>query len=212
MEGYPPDTVAGLFLLADTGAWAPLAAFGSGGSGALRLTAPPGGYLLSLEQWDPLGRWGARVRHGVEGRIIPPDVPHLSDLLLLDTGDGLPASLFEAEARFRSSTRLRSEGRLTVAWEVYGLNSRRDPMTFSLSLVREEGGLVRRALNRIGLLREPPALTLSWGEDAPGRLGPVFRAVDVDLPILEAGRYLLNLEMEIPYRSKVVSSRRIRVF
>ena len=68
VEGLTADTLAGLFLLPDTGGWAPLAAFGSGGEGVLTLQAPPGGYLLSLEQWDPAERWGARRQdQGVRG-------------------------------------------------------------------------------------------------------------------------------------------------
>ncbi|MGD2122311.1 MAG: hypothetical protein PVJ76_11230, partial [Gemmatimonadota bacterium] len=106
VEGFAPDTLSGLFLVADTGSWAPLVAFGSGGRGVLQLRAPPGGYLLSLEQWCPAGRWGARVRHGVRGEALPVDVPHLSDLVLLDRGDELPTSLAEAAPRMRPSTGL----------------------------------------------------------------------------------------------------------
>ncbi|MCJ7629360.1 MAG: hypothetical protein MUO50_13355, partial [Longimicrobiales bacterium] len=138
-DGLSRDTLAGLFLLADTGSWAPLAAFGVGGEGVLQLSAPPGGYLLSLEQWNPSGRWGARVRHGVTAPSIPPDVPHISDLLLLTAGDGLPSSLSEATPRVRPSTEVMSGSRFTVAWEVYGLNRRREPLTFRISLVEEEG-------------------------------------------------------------------------
>jgi hypothetical protein len=127
-------------------------------------------------------------------------------------GEGLPTSLSEAIPSLRPSTELQSEGRLTVAWEVYGLSRRREPLTFSLSLVEEKGSLVRRALKRIGLFRKAPVLTLSWVEDGSSQPGPLFRAIDVDLPPLEAGRYVLRLEMEIPFRSKVVSNRRITVF
>ncbi|MCJ7629791.1 MAG: hypothetical protein MUO50_15560, partial [Longimicrobiales bacterium] len=210
-DGLSRDTLAGLFLLADTGNWAPLAAFGVGGEGVLQLSAPPGGYLLSLEQWNPAGRWGARVRHGVTAPSVPPDVPHISDLLLLTAGDGLPSSLSEATPRVRPSTELMSGSRFTVAWEVYGLDRRREPLTFRISLVEEEGSLVRRALKRIGLFRKAPVLTLSWDEDGATEEGPLFRAVDLALPPLEAGRYVLRLEMEIPYRNSVVSNRRIRV-
>jgi hypothetical protein len=105
-----------------------------------------------------------------------------------------------------------SGSRFTVAWEVYGLDRRRESLTFRISLVEEEGSLVRRALKRIGLFRKAPVLTLSWDEDGATEEGPLFRAVDLALPPLEAGRYVLRLEMEIPYRNSVVSNRRIRVF
>ncbi len=212
VEGFSLDTLSGLFLLADTGSWAPLVAFGSGGRGVLQVQAPPGGYLLSVELWCPTGRWGARVRHGVRGETMPADVPHLSDLLLLDPGDGLPTSLSEAAPRMRPSTELSSQAYITVGWEVYGLGRRREPLTFSLSLVEEGGSLVRRALKRIGLFQKEPVLTLSWVEEGSSESGPRFRAIDVELPTLDPGRYLLRLEMQIPYRSKVMSNRRITVF
>ena len=78
-------------------------------------------------------------------------------------------------------------------------------------MIEEEGSLIRRALERIGLFRKGPELSLSWPEDASGDDGLLFRAIDVDLPPLDAGKYILRLEMEIPYRSTVVSNRRIEV-
>jgi len=210
-ERLSSDTLAGLFLLSDKGEWAPLAAFGSGGRGFLSLSAPPGGYLVSVEQWNPSGRWGARVRHGMRGDAIPADVPHISDLLLLDVAPRIPVSLQEALPRMRPSTELESGGRFTVAWEVYGLGGRGEPVTFSLSLVEEEGSLVRRALKKIGLFQKDPVLTLRWTEDGTTAPGPLFRALDVDLPHLDTGRYLLRLELSLPFRNTVVSNRRVRV-
>jgi hypothetical protein len=211
VEGYFSDTLAGLFLLSDTGGWAPLAALGSGGQGVLQVEAPPGGYLLSVEQWDPTGRWGARVRHGISGPAVPPDVPHLSDLLLLDREEVLPGSLAEAIPRFRASTEVPSDSQVTVAWEVYGLASRREPLTFRLSLVEEGESIIRRALKRIGLFKKAPVLTLSWEEEGAMELGPKFRAVNLDLPSIDPGRYVLRLEMWIPYRHPVSSNRRITI-
>jgi hypothetical protein len=211
VETLPVDTLTGLFLLPDTGEGAPTASLGRGGRGVLHLRVPPGEYLLSVEQWCPGGRWGARVRHGVRGGAIPPDVPHMSDLLLLEAGDDLPASLTDALPRALPGTALGSTGRVTVAWEVYGLARRQEPLEFRLSLEEEEGGLLRRALGRIGLFRRDPALTLAWNENGVEFGGPLFRAVELDLPELDPGRYLLTLEMRIPYRNRVVSDRWITV-
>ena len=167
---------------------------------------------MSLELWCPQGRWGARVRHGVRGLFIPPDVPHLSDLLLLDPGPSPPDSLPDGLSRALPSPSVPSGGSVAVAWEVYGLGRRGEPITFGLSLVDEGASFVRRALNRIGLFRKDPVLTLSWTEEGPDRAGPFFRSVDVDLPRMDPGEYLLRLEMDTPYRSRVASSRRIEVF
>ena len=211
VDGFSADTLAGMYLLADTGRWAPLAAFGYGGEGVIQLTAPPGAYLVSVEQWCPKDRWGARTRHGVRGDDIPPDVPHLSDLLLLDAEEALPPSLTDAIPRLRPSSELPSGARMTVAWEVYGLNRSGGALTFRLSLVEEGGSLIRRALKKIRLFRKAPVLSLSWDEESPAVGGPLFRAVDVELPSLKSGRYVLRLEMDIPFRSTVVTNRRISV-
>jgi hypothetical protein len=206
------DTLAGLFLMADTGAWAPLSTFSAGGEGVLQLRAPTGGYLLSLELWSPAGRWASRLRHGIRAEAVPPDVPTLSDLLLLRLGDPLPQNLAQALPRLKPRTDLMAGEPVTVGWEVYGLGLRREPLTFRLSLLEEEGSLVRRALKRIGLFNRAPAVTLSWDEPGSERVGPLFRAVDLMLPPLEPGRYVLTLEMDILNRGKVFSHRRITVY
>jgi hypothetical protein len=105
----------------------------------------------------------------------------------------------------------RPGGQVTVAWEIYGLGSRREPLAFRLTLVKEEGGLFRRALRGLGLIGEPTALTLSWVEGGVEGFGPVFRAVDLDLPELEPGSYRLQLRMDLPYRTEALSSRRVLV-
>lgn len=205
------DTLTGLFLVAEGGDTVSLAALGEGGEGVLQLRAPPGRYLLSLELWSPQGRWGARFRHGVEAEPIPADVPTLSDLLLLRRGEELPGSLREALPRMRPGTRLEPGTPLTVAWEVYGLGDRREPLTFRLSLVEENASFLRRALSRTGLLQKPPVLTLTWEEGSSDHGEPLFRAVDLDLPPVGPGTYLLRLEMDIPYRTMAISQRRMTV-
>ena len=211
-ENLSRDTLSGLFLLPVGGNWAPLGSLGRGGEGVLEVEAPPGEYLLSLELWNPAGRWGARIRHGISAGTVPPDVPTLSDLILTTRGDSFPATLEKALEGMLTRPALRSGQKVTVAWEIYGLGRRREPMSFSISLVEEEPGLIRRALNRIGLLRRPPPLSVDWTEGGVESVGPLFRAVDIEIPSLKPGRYLLRLEMELPYRSKVLSGRRITVF
>jgi hypothetical protein len=206
------DTLAGLFLLREEGLEPALSVQATGGAGVLELSAPSGNYLLSLELWSPSGRWGARFRHGLRAGKVPPHRPNLSDILLLRGEGELPEDLDKAIPRMLPSTDLRAGDPLTLAWEVYGLGDRREPLTFRMSLVGEDGGLIRRALNRIGLFRKDPTLSLAWTEGGWEGFGPLFRALDVDLPTLEPGRYVLNLELEIPSHSKVLSHRRIRVF
>jgi len=201
------DTLAGLFLLADTGSWAPLGAFGTGGSGILQLRAPAGSYIVSLEAWNPSGRWATRVRQGVKAHSVAPDVPTLSDLLLLEAGGAVPQGLAEALPRLRRGTSLQGGEPVTVGWEVYGLGRRREPLTFRVSMLKVEDGLFRKALTRIGLIDRTPPLAVSWSEAGSDSPGPLFRAVDLALPDLDPGPYVLRLELEIPNRSKVFSDR-----
>lgn len=210
--GLTSDTLSGLFLVPDTGAWAPWAALGRGAQGVLTLEVPPGGYLVSQELWNPSGRWGARVRHGVEAEAVPRDVPTLSDLILAGAVGGLPESLDEALPGMLSTTVLPAGETVRVVWEVYGLGRRREPLSFEISVVEAETGLIRRAFNRLGLFEKDPALTLSWTEGGDDALGPLLRAVDLDLPPLDSGQYLLRLELALPYRSKVLSERRITLY
>ena len=211
LDGASRDTLAGHFLLADTGGWAPHSVLSSGGRGVLQLRAPTGRYLLSMELWNPAGRWGARVRQGVVAEEVPPDVPFLSDLLVLDAGGTIPGKLEEALPLMRGNHELKSGERLTVGWEVYGLGFQEVEMTFGLRLIREEESLVRRALKRIGLRRSEPVMTLSWTEEGPEGMGPFFRAVDLELPDLDSGNYVLQLALDMPGRSQVPSQRRVRV-
>ncbi len=211
-NGGSQDTLSGLFLLPAEASWGPMGVMGTSASGTLQARVPPGGYLLSIELWNPSGRWGARVRHGVRGEEIPPDVPTLSDLLLLRPEMALPLDLEEALPRMKPETTVASGERVTVGWEVYGLGLRREALTFRLSLVGEEGSLIRRAFKWTGLFNKAPPLTLSWTEGGVPEMGPFFRAVDLDLPPLDPGRYVLRLELELPNRNTIVSQRRILAF
>jgi len=208
----PPDTMAGLFLIAESGQSDPVSAVRVGGEGLLQVSALPGRYLLSLELWNPSQRWGARLRHGVLAPPMPHGSPHLSDILLLRRAEGLPETLSEAAPRMLPGTHLPAGEPITVAWEVYGLDGLAESLDFRMRLEEEEGGLVRRALNRIGLFRKDPTLSLGWSERGPDGLGPLFRAIDVDLPPLGPGRYVLHLEMDTSRRSKVLSLRAITIF
>ena len=211
VDGEGRDTLAGLFLLPVAGNGEPLGETRRGGEGLLFLRAPPGGYLVSLELWSPSGRWGARLRHGIRREAVPPDVPTLSDLLLLGPAESPPRDLEEAIPRMLPGTVLERGEPVTVAWEVYGLGGRREPLAFTLSVRDEEASLIRRAFERIGLFRRTPPLSLSWTEAGADALGPLFRAVDVTLPAVDPGPYVLRLEMEMPGRTAVVWGRRITI-
>jgi len=211
LHGASADTVSGMFLLADTGGWAPLGVMSGGGRGVLQLRAPPGRYLLSVETWNPAGRWAARVRHGIVAMELPPDVPVLSDLVLLDPVPEVPERLEDALPLMRAGSVVAGGDSVGVGWEVYGLGFRQESLTFRLRMFREEESILRRVLKRLGLFDREPILTLSWTEDGPENPGSFFRAVALDLPPMDSGRYVLQLELDIPGRTEVLSHRRLIV-
>jgi hypothetical protein len=108
--------------------------------------------------------------------------------------------------RMRTDSVLAADEAVTVGWEVYGLRLRREALTFRVSLEEEGGSLIRRAFNRLGLFRRTPILTLSWSEEGAAESGPPFRAVGLELPAPDPGRYVLRLELDIPYRGKLFSN------
>jgi hypothetical protein len=151
------------------------------------------------------------MRHGLVAEISPPDVPSVSDLLILTEGDALPTELQGALGRARPSTSVRSGERVPVAWEVYGLGLQREPPHFRLALRRKERGLIRRVARWIGLGGDEPEVVLSWMEVAPDAPRPLFRTVHLDLPDLEPGDYALRLEVELRGRSTMVAERTLEV-
>lgn len=88
----PPDSVfpwagelerTGLFLLSEDGAEAEARSI-EGGPSAVLVRVPAGRHLVSLERWDPAAGRASRIRRGIDERPRPPDLPTLSDLLLLE--------------------------------------------------------------------------------------------------------------------------------
>jgi hypothetical protein len=206
----PDDALAGLFLLPDGGVpWHESRV--RSGVGVVTLLVPPGPYLVSLELHSPGERRAARLRHGLVAETYPPDVPSVSDLLILRESDALPTGFREAIAGARPSTVVRAGERVPVAWEVYGLGRQLEAPHFHVSLRPRDGGFIRRVARWVGLGDDDQEVVLSWMEAAPDALGPLLRAVHVDLPDLEPGEYTLRLQVELRGRSTMVSERTLEV-
>ncbi len=206
----PDDALAGLFLLpGGTIPWHESVARSA--AGVLTLSVPPGPYLVSLELYSPGEKRAARLRHGLIAETYPPDVPSLSDLLILRESDDLPTGFRGAIARARPSTAVTSGERILLVWEVYGLGFQREAPHFHVSLRRRDRSLLRRVARWIGLGGDDREVVLSWMEAAPDALGPLFRAVHLDLPELEQGEYTLRLQVELRGRTTMVSERTLDV-
>jgi hypothetical protein len=209
----PPDqpVEAGLFLLPEVGGSLQGATSTAGPVGRLSLQVPAGAYLASVESLIPeLGR-ASRTRLGLVADTLPPDVPALSDALLLDAGPGMPETLAVAIDQAWPGNAILPGQPLGVAWEVTGLGPEAVSMAYRLTVEKRDRGLVERVGSLVGLFGGGPEVQVSWSEQGGGGARRQFRATDVDLTSLDAGRYRLTLELELPGRSTMAVHRTLRV-
>jgi hypothetical protein len=201
-----PDR-AGLYLL-DAGSGEVVQSIATEGeSGALRIEGGAGRHVLSVEVWSPSRRRAGRYRQGLVHTPVPEDIPVLSDILLVGVEDGPPESLDEAVARAAIRPSVREGDGVGIAWEVTGLGFRAETLAFDLSVERVDRNLVQRLGGLLGLSRPARPLSLRWEEGGPVEPGPVFRAVDLDVPGLEPGRYEVRLQLETAGREPVTATR-----
>ncbi len=199
-------TRAGLFLMpADDPAGEVHAATTEGQHrGGLVLQAPAGRWVASLEVFAPAARRAGRTRTGIDRAPVPPDVATLSDLLLMEGALPADASLEQAAARALPRRWLRTGERIGVAWEVFGLGYRLETLSYRLTVLGANGGVLRRVARWLGLVGPDRAQRLEWEEQAPDRPGPALRSVELQLPSLVPGRYRLRLEVQAGGRTPLV--------
>jgi hypothetical protein len=177
------------------------------------LVAPvePGPALLSLEVLSTEAQRAARARIGVEIPALEPGTLALSDLLLLRDAELLPDSLAEAAALARGSERLRAGERVGVYWEIYGLpDEELQALSVSLRLVDRRGGWLRRAAERVGVVREAAPIRLRWQEQAASA-GYVARSMAVQIPVVSPGGYVLELSVARPGETPVTVEKPVEV-
>jgi hypothetical protein len=180
--------------------------------GPLVLEVPAGRYLASLEVWAPeLGRAG-RLRRGLVVAPTPPDVPTLSDLLLASARGDEPTTVEEVLERLLPRAVVHPGDTVRVAWEIHGLGWRRESLSYRLSLTRDQGGLLRAAGRALGVIGDPPSVTLDWLESGPPAPGRILRSVLLTVPRdAEPGAYRLRLEVGSTGRDPLVSERSLEV-
>lgn len=189
---------------------------GRGTRGVATARVPDGRYLLSLEAWDEVESRAWRARQGVQQRTLPPDLPSVSDLLLLaSTGADapIPGSLEEALPRVRPGHRLRPGETVAVVWEVYGLRPD-ETMALTVGIDRGAPGLLQRAGEFLRIVQPDAPVTLTFQETVPegGVFGRTFRGLNLTVPeSMEPGEYILSLEVQLRGRSPITTERRIRV-
>jgi hypothetical protein len=205
-------TEAALVLAADEDAEPRMVRTTAGGRrGVLEVEVPPGAVVMSLETRtaaDTVRRVG-RARYGLSLPAAAAGLA-LSDVLLLEAPDPLPASLEEAAPRARGSTRVRPGEQVGLFWEVYGLPARTDTVAFSLRVVRQSAGWMRRAAERVGLAEGAQPVRVRWEEETAGE--PMLaRSLLLALPELPAGEYALELSVAPREGEPVVATRALRV-
>lgn len=183
---------------------------GQAEEGVAAVRVPDGAYVLGLEVWEETAGRAWRVRQGLRQETLFPGQLAVSDLLFLRSGGEAPRSVEEALPRTLPAIRIGAGDSFTVAWEVYGLRPGESGRV-TLGFTRGEPGLLQRIGEYLRLVEPDAPVEISFDERAPDRPGAAFRALDVDVPSFEPGVYTLHLEVELPGRTPVVTSRRLTV-
>lgn len=213
-DSLPPETPLRVGLVYSTEAGPPEVAVSDGaprrGVLTTRTHAEPG--VLGIEVLaDSAGR-AARVR---EGRRLSASTgrPSLSDIILLEVGTGEPApgSLEEALRFVRPSTTVRRGERIGLLWELYGV-AERTPLEVEVSLAKPDKSFFRRAAEWLGLAKEDEStVSLEWREQMGGGSGPASRYLELQIPDLAEGRYVLTASVQLAGGTELTSGRVLTV-
>jgi hypothetical protein len=207
--GVADSVEAGLFLVPVDGGQASEIR-GTRDEGVFTLNAPPGRYVSSLEVLDAADKRAWRARQGVQQVPLVPGLVAVSDLLILDEGASLPASLDEAIPHVRRGVRVRRGERFVVVWEVYGLRVH-DPAQVTLGFTQGRPGFLQRVGEFLGMLEPDRPVQVTFEDTGTDAVQTAFRAVALQLPDLEPGEYTLHLRLELPGREPAITSRPIVV-
>ena len=162
--------------------------------------------IVSLEAWDRAARRAYRLRLAMGLREIAPDLFALSDVMLLEAG-AEPDSFAEMLDALRGSTEVGADEALGVALEVYGLGFRAEAVDFRAWVEEREAGFFSRAARWLRIGGPKEKVSLRWQEAGPDEPQPLFRALDITLPGLEPGEYVVVVEVAVPGRSPLTGRR-----
>lgn len=200
---------AALFLVSEDGE-EPIYVRGDEPEGVLSIEAAPGRYVSGLEVVNLEGRRAWRARQGVTQRPLAPGMVDVSDLMILESGAPIPASLEDAMAHLRPGVRLRPGERFPVLWEAYGLRVL-EPVRVTIGFSRGRPGFLERVGDFLGILEPAQPVDITFDDVGPDGLQFAFRAAELELPELDPGEYTLHLRLELSGREPLVTSRPIVV-
>ena len=216
-ERVPPrwrdqPSEAGLFLLPADSEREPVSVRRVGREqGALLLEAPAGQWMASLEVLAPSKRRAGRTRAGVDVPARPADLASLSDLLLIEGGVEAGESIVEAAERALPRVSLAPGERIAFAWELFGLGYRPEQIAYRLTVERADPGLLWRAGQWLGLLGPARVQQIEWEEPGPERPGPALRGVELEIPDVVPGWYVVRLEVRTAGRDPLVRELRVEL-
>jgi hypothetical protein len=162
------------------------------GPRALVATALCRPLVFSLEAVAQRERHVTRARYGLAP--APPAREHaaISDLLLFDPPDSLPTTLDAVVPHAHGSTRVPSDHRLGVYWELYGIDPASGAVGVSLTIAPQGTGWLRRAVESVGLATRRRGIRMEW-QEVPEAASPAPRALALDLSGLSPGRYVIEV-------------------
>ncbi|MBC7791950.1 MAG: hypothetical protein H7Z74_18545 [Anaerolineae bacterium] len=163
--------------------------------GVLNATVAAIPAVVSIEALVDSGKRAYRARFGLPMPGGGASSLSLSDVLLLEGAGGIKArSLEEAMIRARGTTAVKSGERVPLYWEVYGLKAQEESLQVELALEPVDHKWMRRTAERLRLRAPTPSVRLRWGDRSKGQ-DIVSHALDLELPKLPRGRYVLRIIM-----------------
>lgn len=160
----------------------------------LGVSTPWPSQLIGVELLAKDSAGAARWRSGFAEIPLDSGKVSVSDLLFVDGGPSLPATLEEAFPRAHGGTRFRRDRQVGLFWEIYGTTAADSTLPVSLTITPLSDGLLRRAFMALHIAPKVAPLNIRWRENgASGLLSA--KSVLLDLSQVPAGRYEVKLQV-----------------
>jgi hypothetical protein len=128
----------------------------------------------------------------------------LSDILLLEPGPQ-PRTFAEALGRLLPEARLDADRRVTLYWEVYGMDATLPPRV-SVSVARVQASRGRRLAEKLRLRDRPRAVEIQWQADAPTEESTAA-SVTLDLRDRPSGTWRVSITLDGGTRGAATTTR-----
>ncbi|NUQ11115.1 MAG: hypothetical protein HUU26_02140 [Gemmatimonadaceae bacterium] len=167
-------------------------------TGTFSAKSPWGSMLLSVEVAGASSKTLARARYGVRRSDAPQAVIQVSDILLYEPVDSMPARAEDALSRMRTSERIPEGSRVGLFWEAYNTEGAFGGLDVNITVAPVDsarGSWVTRGLRALRRVREAQPVSVGIRDAVVRGAAVTSRAIEVDLSGLGPGRYQLQLEL-----------------